>query len=213
MKRLMNLLGVISLAAVTLVSTMIVEAGPTGAALTQAQVAAQYSALQNAVQSTQAYEGIVVSWSDGLTSDLQSEASAVSSGNKANEKSYASAIVNDSAIVSNDLSATLGWMNSVTYEYQLLRSEESTSIYAREEFPSATTLDDEAILAYNEAESYAAAASSLPSGGSIWGLVCLGIAILAVPGAIDTAGLSEVAAESVQWALGVSGVSCALSAV
>jgi hypothetical protein len=176
---------------------------------------AQYSTLQNAVPSTQAYESIVVSWSDQLTSDLQSEATAVSNNNQSAVSTYANAILNDSNNVSNYLTADLGWMNSVTYEYRLLQSEEPTSNYAKAEFPESTTLDNEALLAYGTAEAYSAAASQLPGSGTslLWGLTCLGAAIIGVAGGPVTEALDLSVAEAIAAAAGYVGVGCGLEAL
>ncbi len=197
--------------AVSLLATL--SAVPAGA-VTESQVHAQFAALQNAVQSTQAYAGITDSEASALQSALQGESSAVANRNSSQESTYASDIANDSPTTYNDLQSTLAWMNSTTYEYQLLVSEESSSQYARGEFPEATVLDNEALAAYGGAKSYVAAASSLPSGGNgLFGLLCATIAIIGYAGAPDSAGLSEAAAQALQSAIQLTGVGCAIAAL
>jgi hypothetical protein len=215
MKKVSKFLRMGSVAAVMLASTIVITALPAGA-VTQSQVAAQFATLQNAVQSTQAYSSITGGWSGQEQSDLQSEANAIRSGNQSSERNYASAINNDSANVSNAMTGTLGWMNSVRYEYNLLKSEESSSVpgyqYARAEFPAATTLDNEALLAYGVAQSYFASQASLPpSGSGLWGLICLGTFVIGTVGAFYTGGLDAPAAESISRVIAALGVGCRLT--
>ena len=216
MKSVFNFIRMGSVVALLLTSSIVVAAIPAGA-VTQSQVASQFAALQNAVQSTQAYSSMTGSASSSEQSDLVSENNAISSGNQASARSYASSINNDSANVSNSLAGTLGWMNSVTYEYQLLQSEESSSVpgyeYARAEFPEATTLDSEALLAYNVAHSYFASQGSLPpSGSGLWGLACLGISVIGLAGAYYPGGLDMEPALSIEKAIGWAGVGCSVFA-
>lgn len=139
---------------------------------------------------------------------------AIRGGNQSSVKYYANAINSDSSNVSNALSGTLGWVNSAQYEYQLLKSEAAGGtgyLYARAVMPTATNAYNAAMLAYNEAEGYFASASSLPSSGSgIWGLVCLGIAVFGVSGAVESFGLSEAATASIEWILSRTGLACAI---
>lgn len=186
---------------------------PAGA-VTEAQVKAQFAAMENAEQSTLVYSGMVQSWSNQLQSDLRSEASAVSAKNKSNEAKYASAIETDSNNASGYLNAAHGWLNSASYELGLIKSEMSTNAYAKIDYPSSQTLENESIVAYDVAQEVFAADSSLPSGGDgLWGLFCAGTAIIGLTGAPESVGLSEAAAAAVQYAARLIGVGCALSAL
>lgn len=201
-----------SVAVLILASAIAITAVPAGA-VTQSEVTSQFTALQNAVQSTQAYSSITGSWSSSEQSDLGSEVNAIRNGNTTSSKNYASSVDNDSLNESNAMSGTTGWMNSVTYEYQLLQSEESSSVvgyqYARAEFPAATTLDTEAIQAYNIAEAYFASQSTLPATSSgLWGLFCAGVAAIALASAFYTGGVDAPEATSLVKAIALSGTAC-----
>ena len=213
MKKLSRFLRVGSVMAMMLASTIVVTALPAGA-VTQSQVTAQLAALQNAVQSTQAYSGITASWSSSEQSALSSEVNAIRARNRPNETSFASAINNDANNTSNALSGTLGWMNSVAYEYQLLKSEAAGGtgyLYARAVMPTATNGDNAALLAYNEAEGYFAGQNTLPSSNlGAWGLACLGIDVIATVGAFYTGGLDATAATAVAKGLALAGASCTI---
>jgi len=212
MRKLSRFVRLGSVVAMVLASAIVVTAIPAGA-VTQAQVTAQYASLSNAVQSTEAYAGITENWLSSEQSDVQSEVTALQSGNTPNARTYANSVDADANNVSNYLSSTLGWMNSAQYEYQLLCSEAwgtgAGYLYARAEMPEAKVIYDDAMLAYNQAEGAAASASSLPQSNlGAWGLVCLGVTVIGTAGAFFAGGLSGAAAVTVSRAIALSGVGC-----